>query len=72
MNKNKTLVSCKEGSLLATALTLSLYSGLSPASTPFEECLLKQAVEADGATTLTEIRALCSRENDQIYHEVVA
>ena len=37
-------------------LVLSLSPLLAFASTPYEQCLLKQAMEADGQTTMGEIR----------------
>ncbi|MGI9279794.1 MAG: phospholipase A [Endozoicomonas sp.] len=76
MNNNMTPVVLKEGSLRMAGLVLVLSLSLSPllafASTPYEQCLLKQAMEADGQTTMGEIRALCGVSTETESTAVVA
>ncbi|WP_252179035.1 phospholipase A [Endozoicomonas sp. 4G] len=46
-------------------MVLSLSPALAFSSTVYEQCLLKQAMEADGQTTMAEIRAMCSKPSGE-------
>ncbi|WP_257287491.1 phospholipase A [Endozoicomonas sp. SESOKO2] len=60
-----TLVSIKQGPFWVAGLVLSLSPALALSSTPHEQCLLKQAMEADGQTTMAEIRAVCGKPHEE-------
>lgn len=72
MDNNVTPVSIKQGPFWVAGLVLSLSPALALSSTPHEQCLLKQAMEADGQTTMAEIRAVCSKPHEEEAPPLVA